>query len=167
MKKQKVTNGNMAVEPDNLQNLMKGFPKENPFVVPEGYFNALPTKIQEKIAIVKHESFWSWAMKSIWKPAYAVTLSVIAVLLVVTFLFFHRTSSTSSSSFSDITFNDLMNENPELVENMDESLLVEAFASVNSDASQQYLENQFDNDINVSQDKLIEYLSDDPDNSIY
>jgi len=35
---------------ENLEKLLDGLPKGNPYTVPEGYFNAFPQKISERIA---------------------------------------------------------------------------------------------------------------------
>ncbi len=165
--KRKNSKYDSANEEDQVISGLSFISKENPFIVPEGYFESLPTKISERIELKREEPFWVKAFQLIKKPAYAAVLSLISIIIVASIFIFHKQNTDDTSLLSDITFNDLMNENPELIENMDVSLLIEAYASADNSSVQQYLDNQIDNDINVPQDQLINYLSDDPLNSDY
>ncbi|HRW63743.1 MAG TPA: hypothetical protein P5132_09655 [Bacteroidales bacterium] len=63
----------------NLEDL-KG--KENPFSVPDGYFEDLPSRIQERIASGKEEHVWFLRFIQFVKPQFALAFMIIAFAVI-------------------------------------------------------------------------------------
>jgi hypothetical protein len=53
---------------DNLGPDLQGFQKENPFLVPDGYFDRFPLKMSERIAEQKKQSRFHF--HSLFKPSF-------------------------------------------------------------------------------------------------
>lgn len=69
--------------------LLFGIPKENPFSVPDNYFDALPTQVQERYLASGKEAFTfqlilrSWYQSMQKRPLYAI--ATVTLFLVVSF----------------------------------------------------------------------------------
>jgi len=63
----------------NLEDL-KG--KENPFLVPDGYFEDLPSRIQERITSGKEEHVWALRLFQLVKPQFALAFMIVAFAVI-------------------------------------------------------------------------------------
>ena len=68
---------------DELKDILKniGDNRENPFTVPDGYFDEFPSKIQERISSVKGESKLA-RFFTLLKPQLALSLSILAFAII-------------------------------------------------------------------------------------
>lgn len=97
--------------------------KKNPFDVPAGYFDALPSIIQEACIQSKKESIWLRIQIYIFRPQIAISIFSFALLGVFIFQFLPQKNlqnmAVVSISAADITESDLL-------ANLDESMLIES-----------------------------------------
>ena len=110
-----------SIEPDGQWDNLK---KINPFEVPKDYFESLPGMIQERIAEKKEDSISTQMIKWMFQPVRVTVLASILIIATVGYLFLFDGSGQEDV----LTFNDIMLENPEIIEYMDEDLLVELVA---------------------------------------
>jgi hypothetical protein len=96
---------------------LAGFSRENPFRVPEGYFERLPQAVQEKRA-QKRRSVLTAILPLLKKPGYA--LAAIAVLALGFTLLLKQPQKSSLSEAG----HELLSS-PEYLEQIDEETLIE------------------------------------------
>ncbi len=146
---------------DSIPELNK-IKKENPFAVPEGYFDSLPTSIQEKIESHSHKlSIFEQILTLFKQPKYSVTaVLTIAILIVVMFVFI-KPSEKETPFFSDITIDDIINEYPEFIYDLDESTIIEILYAENGQDTYDFFENDIYTDTTITDDDIIEYLEDE------
>jgi len=137
--------------------------KTNPFMVPGNYFEKLPDEIMNKIRVPKRispaELLYTIFLKR--KLNFAIIVSGIIVILAI--LFFNKSENITGENqfFSNITLDDLLRENPEIIEYMDETFLVETLLAGSVQVIDFNDDNVMVNDTGISQDDLIDYLSDE------
>lgn len=71
--------------------------KENPFTVPENFFENFPSRLQDKI---NNQESTEWNLR----PAFAV---ILLILLVSTITFFYQPSQPTSTEIAEITYDEL------------------------------------------------------------
>ena len=151
-------------EINNLQELAPEFfkiKKENSFKVPDGYFNSLPMKIQELVSEPKTASIWEQLIMVIRQPKYSVSFVFATTIIIVALIIFIKPEVQERLYFSDITFEDVLRGNPELIYNLNESDIIEImFAEVGSDDSD-YFDDNVKSDSSITDEDIINYLSDE------
>ncbi|MCF8367987.1 MAG: hypothetical protein K9G76_03020 [Bacteroidales bacterium] len=131
----------------------------NPFEVPVNYFETLPGKIQARInkedqgnasdsRVIKFKSRYIYA-----------SLAAAMVALLVTFGIYFFQEDTQDT-FPEITLNDVLNDYPELIEYMDESLLIETILA-SSTGELDYSIIDFSNDSSITDEEIFDYLNDE------
>lgn len=84
---------------------LKGSNK-NPFSVPEGYFEAFPTKMQERILTENKEYAWAIKLFKFVKPQFALGFMIIAFAIIsittVNFILSNRNSDIKSELYTRI-----------------------------------------------------------------
>jgi hypothetical protein len=160
MKNNKSNNEQMLE--DDLKRL-SGIKDRNPFVVPENYFGELPMRIQENIS-GKLPGVKKWQLSGyMLNPKYSVT-GLAAVLLIALFLWMTNSKNTNldiNMVLSEITYNDILEESPEIFEYIDESIYLEMVATLtNSDQNIIFLET-FSSDSSISGQEILDYISDE------
>ncbi len=84
---------------------LKGNSK-NPFSVPEGYFEAFPTKMQERITSDKQEYSWAIRFFKYVKPQFALGFMIIAFAVIaittVDFILNNRSNGIDSDLYTRI-----------------------------------------------------------------
>ena len=121
--------------------------KENLYKVPDGYFDELPTIIQDRIIddILILPSVWAWFKNIVLKPQFAFGSISILILTLIGWLVFDNTeyhqAMLTSQDIAEVIYH-------QEIENLDEDVLIEAIPEEN-------ISNSANN-----QDLIIEYLID-------
>jgi hypothetical protein len=133
--------------------LLKSISRENPFRVPDGYFDSFPTLISEKIAAQNSRPGWIVFLQNVFQPKYVVAMCVFAIVLTSGIFYFNQHPKLSHEQIL-LSFDDLNNSN--YIEQIDEMDLIDAYSSVsyseayksgenNSDIQNYLIDNQTDN----------------------
>ncbi len=165
--KQAMSTEKLKYKPDennNLQELAPEFSKikkENSFKVPDGYFDSLPMKIQEKVSEPKTISIWEQLSIIIRQPKYSVSFVFATTLIIVPLIIFIKPEVQQSLYLSDITIEDVLRGNPELIYNLDESDIIEIMLAEVSKDDPDYIDNNVKSDSSITDEDIINYLSDE------
>ncbi|MCD4746813.1 MAG: hypothetical protein K8R58_10995 [Bacteroidales bacterium] len=161
-------NNDKKYKPDEKENLKDLAPnlskieKINPFKVPDEYFDNLPTIIQEKINIKQQITLWDRFYQFILRPQYSIAVSLTFAAIVLVIYFTTRDNSNNDNSIlANMTWEEILNENPNIINYFNESMLVEMLISKadNSDIDQSLKTDEaIINDTSISTDDMIEYL---------
>lgn len=122
--------------------------KENPYKVPDGYFDELPMLIQERIGGAEvNPSAWTRIFALIVKPQMAWGSLSIVSLMIIGWLVFQLESKNdlSSQDIAEVIYHGE-------VDNMDEYLLIEALPEEST------FEVQISENATDTKDVMIEYL---------
>ena len=128
---------------------------ENPFKVPAGYFDSLPTIVQQRIIDVdsKGISFSGWISGILSRPApkYALAFASIALVVLLSTLYFTRTVSVEYATQQAPESEQL---DAAYLQQLDESDLADLYAqqtSQETDSQEEGMENYLlDNDIDMN-----------------
>lgn len=71
---------------DNLEHDLQGFSRENPFRVPDGYFDRFPSVISDRIVHQKRKSQFTLAIFLKPVPAFAAAVVITAGIIAFNFL---------------------------------------------------------------------------------
>lgn len=137
--------------------------KRNPFNVPENYFEKLPIDILLRASHAKKVSFKGIITSVFHKPAYQIGFAVAAVVIILFALFFDRLDFTKEAVpvLSEISLDDLLLERPDIIEYMDDYYFIETLIA-RLDQEMSFMQDQgFENDTSLSDDELLDYLSDE------
>lgn len=134
--------------------------KENNFQVPENYFNELPQVIQQRVTQQKAQFIFINIFNYLTKPYRLIALSSLVVLLIVG-VFFIANQKIEDQVFVEFSFEDIMEEYPEMIEYMDDQVLME-FAAVQMDDQEiDFFDYESGIDPMLSQDEVLQQLSDE------
>lgn len=102
---------------ENTDEIVKNFPKGDPFKTPDGYFEYLPGKISERI----HQETKPVAQISFWRQPLKVAASfaILAVVSYSAFVFINSGNSNKTQAIAEI--NDTLSEEYAL---MDENSII-------------------------------------------
>lgn len=79
--------------------LLRGIPKMDPFVVPEGFFDRFPMQVQAAIARDHQQSAWTRLTSARWlRPALA---GAVGVAMLAAFVLFHRPATPTAATYAD------------------------------------------------------------------
>jgi len=135
--------------------------KENNFQVPEKYFDELPLIIQERVGREKPLFNISNIIKFFTKPYRAVAVgSIVTIIMIGLFLFTNQEQNNSQTSF-DISYEELIQVYPEVIEYMDDQVLIEFAAAWMDQEELYYFDYEFGFDSVSFQNELFPILSDD------
>lgn len=160
MNEKKNTDQTDKVKNENSFSFPESLKRENPFRVPGNYFEQLPQNIQEKIdRIEESEKKVSMFTISRNKRIY-ISLAAASVLLLISLWMFWLPGESTTSVFPNISLEQLLDESPEIIEGMDESLLIETLlAGVNENIDFSKLD--FSSDTVISDEGILDYLNDE------
>lgn len=131
--------------------MLPGIKRENPFAVPDGYFEKLPVAIADRISKPQKTVMGRFLQK----PGYVAGVAgFIAIVVVLFFTVFNR-NENELQPVPDITMTEILQENPDFFDNVDEDDIIEIFIA-NLDDEKDIIWN-----LDISDDEVIEYLSDD------
>lgn len=133
--------------------------KVNPFDVSEQYFDKLPMNILLRIEENEQPGLWGKRSSFLLKPKFVFPALAAAALILIAFFIFNKPGSVISIPLVDYTFEEVLAENPDIFENIDETLLIEALFADNENDVSAYFEFTFDSTYNDQE--LLDFLSDD------
>ncbi len=141
----------------------------NPFSVPADYFETLPTQIQERIAESKRIPFFTKLSIHIKQPVYSISISGIAAIIFIAILFFYNSDRNQDLQIPAFTLEEILNSEPEIIFEMSESQLIEALMAENdyTDNMESFSGFATEKDTSISDDDIIEYLSDEELNETF
>ena len=138
---------------DHLENDLQGFSRENPFRVPDCYFDRFPMKMSERIAEQKKHSRFYY--KSLLKPI--PVFATAAVLVAVGVIAFNLLSS-SNEPLTQEEISNYVNQEGIIDEFTDDDILEYAVLSTtNNDTSAQ------NSEVETIQDYLLDQGLDESD----
>jgi len=108
-----------------MENKLENIGKENPFDVPEGYFDDLPMAIQQKIQEKKgFHLITGWILAIRWQ--YKVALAAAITIITVGVIFIIQDHKGQEGIYSlNVVWEDLIDETNIMVIDFDESMLIE------------------------------------------
>lgn len=133
---------------DDLKNIapkLSKIKKENPFSVPDNYFNELPMQIQERVR-QKRVFYPAVLIELLKKPAYALSFSLLLLLIII--IPFTISTYNSKLSNSQIAYQDFDITDIEYFE-INEELLIEAISA------EEFDENEL---IEETNDEMMDYI---------
>ena len=134
---------------------------ENSFQVPENYFDELPQVIQEKIYKKKVQFDIGNFIHHFVKPYRFIAIgSIVAIILLGLFLFTNQEQDDSQTSFY-ISFEELVQEYPDMMEYMDDQDLIEFVAAQMTQQDLYYFDYEFGFDSILLQNEVFQHLSDE------
>lgn len=133
--------------------------RNNPFQVPENYFEELPDKIKARLEKNKTNTKSGIKSRPI-KPLFYITTAAASILIFLSVWFFTNREKEMPVSFTDITFETLMNESPELIEYIDENTLIDALFVYSTEAIE-FSDVSLDSDSSLTNEDIFEYLDND------
>ncbi len=158
---------NNLTNPEGFTPELSKIKKENNFQVPENYFAELPQRIQKRATKKKVQFSFGSIYNYFTKPAQAIAVgSVMAIILIGLFVISNQKREDIQIT-SEISFEDIMQECPDLIEYMDDYLLIEYAAAQMNDLDMNMfdLEPGFDSILledewilNISDEEIIEIM---------
>lgn len=114
--------------------------KTEPYTASQSYFGKLPDEILSKIHGSNSVPWFSRVPGLLLKPKFALTAAVTLVVVLIAVFVFDKPSSVISLPLTDYTLEDVLDESPELIENMDELLLLETLFAGNDELTDDYFD---------------------------
>jgi hypothetical protein len=116
-------------ERDEFSAVLPASAKENPFVVPDGYFDELPGIIQDRCVNLKKNNVFALKLKLIIaRPQYIISLCLILIAIVFISIYPKpkkmKEVAVAQNNELETKLNDLIDENE-----IDESLLIETLSA--------------------------------------
>jgi hypothetical protein len=152
---------NELPEHDELAPQLSKLKTTNPFRVPDNYFEKLPEEIllkvnkSEKIPVTKK------LISIMQQPKFTIAAAVAVLFIVSSILLFHKPASIFSAELADLTLEDILQENPDLIETFDETLLLETLVAITNEGLVNFLDTTSVINQGICDDELIEYLSEE------
>ena len=164
------THKNNKDESQYLKDLAPNFSKiekKNPFMVPNDYFEKLPSIIQQRC---NEKTLWEKRFSFILRPQYYVSVS-LAVIVIIFILISYNKSNTQKiliANNNNIEYYAKFLTEQDILEigDFDEETLIEILLNeTNSNKKISYISEYADYK-DISADDIINYLSDEEDNNI-
>lgn len=149
---------------DDLEDLapkLSGLKKENPFKVPDNYFDELPEIIQAKMNSVSEENKMKGIRFIFSRTQNVITLAAASIVILLAIFILLRNDSGNTDYFSGITLENILEENPEMIESMEDYLLVDVMLTASDYLEEENFIDNMDFDSTLHTDDMINYLSDD------
>ncbi len=146
-------------EQKNLAPKFSSIKKENPFKVPDDYFDSLSDKINSKIPGLSGKKIDESVKRSIFKSQFVYVLAAASITIFIGIFILLNKNGSTDEFLSGITLEQILDEKPEIIESMDESLLVEFYMASNENDFGNVFENDFEHDSSFTTDEIILYLS--------
>ena len=108
---------------------LRGMKGENPFTVPDGYFDSLSSRIQDKLNAPKQKTVWEKLVQPLQRPVFAYSIISMVMLICAGVYFIQKKEQTihpKQMAIINITTDDLYNS--DVMNDMDETTLEEALA---------------------------------------
>lgn len=144
---------------EDLSPFLASLKKENPFQAPENFFEELPEKINNRIQLEKSNENRG-IRKLFGRPIYYLATAAASILILVAIWIFTNEKQPVTDLFSEISFEILMDESPELIEYMDEDDLIDALFVYSSETIE-FSDIKLDSDTSLTEDDIFDYLDDE------
>ena len=131
--------------------------KENPFQVPEDFFERQQAKIKERIAADQQTKKSRTPIISL-NSKYVLAIAGIAAVLVLYISIFQNGSSEDADLFQEITFEQLMTETPEFVYSLNDAEMMEILFSGAAYSVNEVFDQQFISDSALYNESILNYL---------
>lgn len=143
-----------------LSNLFSVTNEKNPFSVPADYFETLPSRIRERIAADKRVPFYIHIGARIKQPIWSVSISGIAILILLAILFVPKANKNMDFDNQVFTLEEILNSEPGIIYEMDESQIIEVLIARTGNEDEQKADKDFSikKDTSFSNDEIIDYL---------
>ncbi len=159
-------------ESQNLKDLapnLSEINRKNPFIVPDDYFDKLPSIIQQRCNEKTGKTSWTKKINFILRPQYYVSIS-LAVIVIAFILISKHNSNTQkiliASNNIEYYTRFLTDEDILEIGDFDEEILTETLVNeTNSNEEISYISENTDYK-NISADDIINYLSEEDNNNI-
>jgi hypothetical protein len=134
--------------------------RKRTFSVPADYFETLPTKIQERIAVEKRVPFYTNIGIRIKQPIWSVSISGIAIIILLAILFIPKADKNPDFDNQVFTLEEILNSEPGIIYEIDESQLIEVLIAHSGNDDEQKSDEDFNikKDTSFSNDDIIDYL---------
>ncbi len=108
-----------------------GIKKQNPFSVPDGYFDDLPNIILNRINEKKTVSLWNNLHSLVRKPHYSIAASLVILLISVAGYFFLFNKSNAETNIMNpyVELDNIIRDNNINLYNIEESFFIDALLS--------------------------------------
>ncbi|MFZ4398783.1 MAG: hypothetical protein ACOYO1_02020 [Bacteroidales bacterium] len=127
---------NISDEIIEMAPFLSNIKKENSFQASDQYFDALSSKIQLKITKKKTSKTTVSIFSLFQKPQFAIAASFLVILSISLIYFYPNNSKKVLAQNNTIYWDEILNENNNLVDKIDEALLVEVLSNeVNTKAN--------------------------------
>ncbi|MCE3278551.1 MAG: hypothetical protein K0S44_742 [Bacteroidetes bacterium] len=114
--------------------LLSSIPKYNPFITPKGYFDELPSSVQEKCLITTSGYSFFEILKLIFRPNFAIPV-VLVIVLAFTAIRYIDNDPIEKVVAQELNIDDHLL-------NIDESVIIEALASASTKEMEMDPENE-------------------------
>ncbi len=154
---------NLKYETEEAEMLQKEAPKlsslekSNTFYVKTDYFDKLSIEIIAKIHLTEKKPKFMNLPDGIFRLRYVVPVAATLIIILITLFFFEKPASVQQLTLIGYSVDDVLAESPEIIENMDESLLIETLFADNSVNG--YFDDDFLNSTILTNDEIDDYLS--------
>jgi hypothetical protein len=135
--------------------------KENNFQVPENYFAELPQIIQEKANRKKAQFDMGSLLHYFLKPIRIIALGSVLVIIIVGLFLVKNQNQKDPQMAMEISFEELIQEYPEMVEYMDDHVLFELAATQMEQQDLDLIDYEFGFDSILLQNEVLQNLSDE------
>lgn len=141
----------------NLAPRLFSIKKENPFQVPQDYFDSLPTIVQERCVQTRKPhvfTLWQWLSENLLSPQISFALSILIITLSVVSINKYFVSPNAVDSKITVTHEEIANST--YLDDLDEDILIETLANQNVHNAKKNNKNKemedylIDHDIDVS-----------------
>ncbi len=126
-----------AEREDELRNApgLRGMKSANPFEVPEGYFDSLSARIQDKLNTPKPITLWEKLVEPLQRPAFAYATISLVVLIFAGVYFYQKQNPLPAKQMSEasVSMEDLYSSG--IIDEYDENTLIEVLALNSSEKS--------------------------------
>jgi hypothetical protein len=151
-------------ESPNLKDLaprLSSIGKTNTFKVPEYYFDKLPSEILFKTTNLNSVPVTKRLFWNIFQPKYAVAAAIVVVFIIVSIFYTGKQLSTRNQELADFSLEEILTENPELIETMEDDLLFETLIAFTSEGIIKGIDSTSFIDQSIDNSDLLEFLSEE------
>jgi len=133
--------------------------RSNPFSVPEGYFDQLHDRIMEKTGASRTVRFSVEHPHFIFRHK-ALAMAVAAgILLIIAWAVFVPGNVEKKDLIPEVSLQQLLNEKPEYIEDIDEDLLIETLLAGNENALVNFnFDQNIDADSSIKDEYILDYM---------
>ena len=145
----------------DLAPILFSIKKENPFKVPDGYFESISSKIASRISEPQDVKINKGLKQMISRTRFVVSLAAASVLIFLSIFLLKNRNISDADLFSGITLEQILEEEPAIIESLDEYFLLEILVAISDEDAGDIFESDLFYDSILTDDGIIDFLSDD------